>query len=96
MAPPPAPPVPEGAPADLPVSGYRISAADEIDVPVTVITNDQSPGVSGAFDISQRRFGIEPFSVMGGALAVAATLELRFSIIARRWRGRGASLSDRG
>lgn len=67
-----------------------------IDVPVTVISNDQSLSVSGAFDISQRRFGIEPFSVMGGALAVADTLELRFSIRARRWRGKGASLSGGG
>jgi hypothetical protein len=39
---------------------------------------------SGAFTLKQSDFGITPFAVFGGALAVKDELELRFSISARR------------
>lgn len=49
-------------------------------VPVTVVAADGALTASGAFEIRQSDFGIEPFSVMGGALGVHDTLALRFTI----------------
>jgi len=49
-------------------------------VPVTVAEADGALTASGAFEIRQSDFGIEPFSVMGGALGVHDTLALRFTI----------------
>ena len=39
--------------------------------------------VSGAFDVKQSDFGLVPFSVMGGAMAVQDKMELRFSLVAK-------------
>lgn len=39
---------------------------------------------TGAFAIEQTDFGIRPFSIMGGALAVANRLDIRFAVHARR------------
>lgn len=44
---------------------------------------DGSLRVSGEFTLRQSDYGIVPFSVLGGALAVEDQLELRFDIVAR-------------
>jgi polyisoprenoid-binding protein YceI len=41
-------------------------------------------GVSGSFAINQTDFGIAPFSVFGGALAVQDRVDLSFAIRAAR------------
>jgi hypothetical protein len=42
---------------------------------------------SGALRLSQTDFSITPMSVAGGLLTVQDELELRYRIVARRWRG---------
>jgi polyisoprenoid-binding protein YceI len=44
--------------------------------------------VSGAFELWQSGFGIEPFSVLGGALRVEDRIDLRFVLTGQRWSGR--------
>jgi hypothetical protein len=42
---------------------------------------------SGTARLKQTDFGIVPFSVGAGLLAVQDELEVRFRIVARRWTG---------
>ncbi len=53
-------------------------------VPVSVREDGGTVQASGAFTVKQSDFGITPFAVFGGALAVKDELELRFAISARR------------
>lgn len=52
-------------------------------VPVAVSLSNDEIHASGSFEIAQTDFDIEPFSVMGGALAVKDELEIDFLIQAR-------------
>jgi polyisoprenoid-binding protein YceI len=54
----------------------------EMDVPVDLAVTPQAVTASGAFQVRQTDFGITPFSVGGGALQVADTLDVRFEITA--------------
>jgi hypothetical protein len=49
-------------------------------VPVSVVTTGAGFRVTGTFRIRQTDFGIKPFSVLGGALAVRDELELHFDL----------------
>ena len=58
-------------------------AAKQIEVPVKVRGTDDQLVATGTMTLRQTEFGIEPFSVLGGALVVRDELSLEFSITAR-------------
>ncbi len=53
-------------------------------VPLELREDGATVLASGAFKVRQTDFGITPFAVLGGALAVQDELELKFAISARR------------
>ena len=55
-------------------------------VPATLIVNDTQVDASGQLAFNQTDFGITPFSILGGAVAVQDRLELRFDVRAERLR----------
>lgn len=55
----------------------------ELTVPISLELSEQVLIASGRFGFDQSEFGIEPFSALGGALAVADELLVRFRIVAR-------------
>jgi hypothetical protein len=55
-----------------------------IDVPLTVARAGDSIVARGAFSVLQSEFGITPFSIGGGAIAVADAVEISFEIHAIR------------
>ena len=52
----------------------------DYDVPVSIADEGQALVASGTFDVHQSRHGIEPFSVLGGGLAVADEVTVHFTI----------------
>lgn len=56
----------------------------EYEVPLQLREDGAAVLASGAFTVKQTDFGITPFAVFGGALAVKDELELKFAISARR------------
>jgi polyisoprenoid-binding protein YceI len=54
--------------------------------PARIEAGADSVAASGALQLRQSDFGITPMSVMGGAMTVLDTLELRFRIVARTAR----------
>jgi len=52
------------------------------DVPVTIDATADGLRASGTLTLRQTDFGLVPFSVLGGAMAVQDVLELRFAIVA--------------
>ena len=52
-------------------------------VPVELSEKDGSINVKGQLTLKQTDFGLTPFSVMGGAMAVQDQMELRFDLTAR-------------
>lgn len=57
-----------------------------LEMPSTVQADAGQLSVQGHARLKQSEFGIAPFSVGGGLLAVADELEVRYRIVARRWR----------
>lgn len=55
-------------------------------VPVRIELGADDLRVSGRLSFDQSDFGIAPFSILGGAIAVRDRVDLRFSITARRAR----------
>ncbi len=55
-----------------------------IDVPLTIVRTDGAIVARGAFTVLQSDFGITPFSIGGGAIAVADAVEVSFEIHAVR------------
>ena len=55
-----------------------------IDVPLAIERTDGAIVARGAFSILQSDFGITPFSIGGGAIAVADAVEISFEIYAAR------------
>lgn len=53
------------------------------DVPVVVTATADSLTASGVLSLRQTDFGLVPFAVLGGAMAVQDELALRFTIVAR-------------
>ena len=60
-----------------------------LQVPVEIEADEKSVSVSGKLAFHQSDFGITPYSLLGGAIAVKDGLALRFSIRARRMPGPG-------
>lgn len=52
-------------------------------IPVVFARAGGAITVSGTVDLKQTDFGLVPFSVMGGAMAVEDRMELRFTLVAR-------------
>jgi hypothetical protein len=57
-----------------------------VDVPVQYRRAADEVTASGAFAIDQSQFGIVPFTVLGGAIAVQDRLNVTFQIVASRVR----------
>jgi hypothetical protein len=55
----------------------------EYDIPATIGADQGAITVSGTVNLKQTDFGLVPFSVMGGAMAVQDQMELRFTLVAR-------------
>ena len=57
-----------------------------VDAPVQYRRAGDEVTVTGAFAIDQSQFGIVPFSVLGGAIAVQDRVNITFQIVASRVR----------
>jgi len=55
----------------------------DYDIPATIAREHGAMTVTGTVTLKQTDFGLVPFSVMGGAMAVQDQLELRFTLVAR-------------
>ena len=55
-----------------------------LEVPVKIDRDDNQIGATGLLTFNQSDFGITPYSILGGAIAVQDRLNLRFTIRARR------------
>jgi polyisoprenoid-binding protein YceI len=73
----------QGNPALLNADVTLHGATRRYSVPVTIERKDSALRTTGSFTAKQSDFGIKPFSVLGGALAVEDQIELRFDISAR-------------
>jgi polyisoprenoid-binding protein YceI len=58
----------------------------EVVVPIAVERTDRRLIASGAIDLLQSDFGIQPFSTAGGALRISDRMRIRFRIIAESAR----------
>ena len=54
-----------------------------LQVPAKIEADADGMSVAGRFSFEQTDFGITPYSLLGGAIAVSNAVELRFRIIAR-------------
>jgi hypothetical protein len=59
----------------------------DVEVPAAIETSPAMVSARGAVTLRQSDFGIEPFAVGGGLLAVQDAIEVRFNIVARRVEG---------
>ena len=53
-----------------------------MEIPMRVVVSDEQITVTGRFQINQTDLGMEPFSVMMGALKVRDQLDIQFSLVA--------------
>ncbi|HYS75551.1 MAG TPA: YceI family protein [Burkholderiales bacterium] len=60
-----------------------------LQVPARIEADAEKMSVAGEFAFDQTDFGITPYSLLGGAIAVKNRVELRFRIRARRLSGAG-------
>ncbi|NIA57760.1 YceI family protein [Massilia sp. TW-1] len=60
-----------------------------LDLPATVRVDAATIVADGTARLKQTDFGITPFSVGAGLLAVGDELEVRYRIVARRWKAPG-------
>ena len=78
--------------ADLPADGrLRVAVTlhgttRRMDLPAAVRVDEKQVTARGTARLKQTEFGITPFSVGAGLLAVQDELEIRFDIVAHRWR----------
>lgn len=70
----------QGEELDLQISLHGVTR--KLRVPAAIISNDHKVQAEGSFAILQSDYGITPFAVMGGALAVQDQLELHFRLLA--------------
>jgi polyisoprenoid-binding protein YceI len=61
----------------------------QLDLPAAVQVDAATVVADGTARLQQTDFGITPFSVGAGLLAVGDELEVRYRIVARRWKGPG-------
>jgi polyisoprenoid-binding protein YceI len=70
-----------GQPLDVSITLHGVTRGYRI--PVDLRDDNGVMTVAGALTLNQTDFGLEPFSVMGGAMAVQDRMELRFALVAR-------------
>jgi polyisoprenoid-binding protein YceI len=70
-----------GQPLDVSITLHGVTRNQR--VPVDLREEKGVMTVSGTLTLNQTDFGLVPFSVMGGAMAVQDRMELRFSLVAR-------------
>lgn len=75
-------PVSDTAPATLRVRLLVRGAELEREVPVDARVGAEAVAAKGTFTVRQSEFGIKPFSIVGGAIAVADEVEIRFEMLA--------------
>lgn len=75
-----------GRPLDVRITLHGVTRTMTIPVASTPLDGDAAAGIvaSGAVSLNQSDFGIVPFAVLGGALAVKDRLEVRFRLVAQR------------
>ena len=76
-------PLAETAPPTLRVRFVVRGAELEREVPVTARIDAESVSVQGTFKVLQSELGIKPFSIAGGAIAVADEIEVHYEIVAK-------------
>jgi hypothetical protein len=76
-------PLANTAPPSLRVRFVIRGAELEREVPVTARIDANAISVQGSFKVRQSELGIKPFSIAGGAIAVADELEIRYEIVAK-------------
>ena len=76
-------PLADTAPPQLRVRFLVRGSELESEVPVTARIDANAVSVQGSFSVLQSELGIKPFSIAGGAIAVADQVEVRFEIVAR-------------
>lgn len=76
------PPIAGNAVADVTMTLHGVSRS--FAVPVQVRVEAATLEASGTFELRQSDFGIEPFSVLGGALRVEDRLDVSFELRAER------------
>ena len=76
-------PLADTAPSNLRVRFVVRGAELEREVPVTARIDASAVSVQGIFKVLQSELGIKPFSIAGGAIAVADEVEVRYEIIAK-------------
>jgi polyisoprenoid-binding protein YceI len=67
-----------------------------LELPATIKVDADQVSASGTARLKQTDFGMTPFSVGGGLLSVQDELEVRYNIVARRWKPPVAWLSHKG
>jgi polyisoprenoid-binding protein YceI len=72
------------APDRLRVAVTLRGTTRNVEVPAVVETSPATVSARGTVTLRQSDFGIEPFAVGGGLLAVQDAIEVRFRIVARR------------
>ena len=70
-----------GAPLQLSITLHGVTRT--VAAPTRIDTTPEGMVASGTLQLRQSDFGITPMSVMGGAMTVQDTLELRYRIVAR-------------
>ena len=70
-----------GAPLQLSITLHGVTRT--VAAPTRIDTTPEGMVASGTLQLRQSDFGITPMSVMGGAMTVQDTMELRYRIVAR-------------
>jgi polyisoprenoid-binding protein YceI len=71
----------------LQMTVYLLGRAVELTVPTSVTLQGERLEASGAFELTHEQLGLEPFSVMGGALQVGNMMTFSYRIVANRAGG---------
>lgn len=78
------------APAPARVRLWLHGVAGEYKVPVRLHADDAMLSVDGSLEVRQSAFGIQPFSIMMGALRVEDALQVRYHLEFQRWHLTGS------
>jgi hypothetical protein len=73
---------PAGQPLQLSITLHGVTRT--VAAPTRIDTTPEGLAASGTLQLRQSDFGITPMSVMGGAMTVQDTMELRYRIVARQ------------
>jgi len=80
-------PVGEAGRQTLRMTVHLLGRAVELTVPTSVTLQGDSLEAAGEFELTHEQLGMEPFSVMGGALQVGNRMSFEYRILARRAAG---------